>query len=286
MRCAAALSPCSAAVSKRQRLVVPVRVVQHHVLEELDRLADGLWPGQIAPHELAAAHQRGKQFLLGRRLGHRRIDATRGLDLRSGQTRRPVRALALDHLRIEAALARIVDQPVLQAIVHVTGVHGRLVNGGKLAGWNETGLGDVHRVRDPQLSGHLARPEVHRRGGDDAVVVGGIAPGFHERLPPAVRAAVPVGSRRRVAVEGGGDRLGGHGHLVHRAVAVVDHLLGVTRHEPRTVADVSRVGASGGVATRDGGRPAPDTAANPPTRRYRRTAACGSIPSPAATPRP
>src|SRR5215471_1078890 len=68
------------------------------------------------------------------------------------------------------------------------------------------------------------RPVAGGRDGDDAVVIGGITLGFHQRLSAAVRAGVEIGSLRRLAVEGSDDRFGVTGRLMNSAMTEVDDL--------------------------------------------------------------
>ena len=58
-----------------------------------------------------------------------------------------------------------------------------------------------HRLRVPDEPGHDRRPRRGRRAGDDAVVVGGVALRFHQRLSAAVRARGEVRPSRGLAVE-------------------------------------------------------------------------------------
>ena len=107
--------------------------------------------------------------------------------------------------------------------------------------------------------------DLHRRAGggiagDDAVEVGRITLHFHQRLAAAVRAAVEVGVRRRLAEEGGRQLLAGDRRDVRAAMAVVD-LLGAVRAPGRIARLVAGVGGRRGVAARQARVEVPDRAA-------------------------
>ena len=102
--------------------------------------------------------------------------------------------------------------------------------------------------------------------GDDAVEVVRESLCLDEGLPPAGRASVEVRARRVRAVEGGGDRLALHRHLVHRPICVINKLLGMAEREARVASRVSRVGGTGRIpgAKRSSHRAVCDRA-GPPT---------------------
>src|SRR5205807_6966178 len=90
--------------------------------------------------------------------------------------------------------------------------------------------------------------------GQDAVVIGGIALGFHQCLAAAVRTAKKIRKTRSVGKARLDDLLGDFGHDMDGAVAEVRDLFGMAEG-PCCVdgsSRVSRVGAGGSVAGEDG----------------------------------
>ena len=182
----AALSAWSAAVSKSSLLKSQVGVVEDDVLEELDGLGNRPWSCQRIPHQLASGLQRRKDLLPSRWRHGRRVDPARRFDLRRGQARRLVGAGALQDLRVEPALPRIVDQAILEAVGGVAGVDRRAMDGRVLGRGNVARRAAVNGVRHPQLRDQLMGSMVDRGSGDDAVVVGRVAQRFHQPCRPPV----------------------------------------------------------------------------------------------------
>ena len=144
----------------------------------------------------------GKISGAGARIAQRLVHRARRLDLRGRQAALRLAGLALDHLRIELARARVLDDAVVHAVEGVAGVERRVVDGRVLLG----GM----CVASPRCCccaihiANAARPVVstRRRAGDDAVEVVGIALRRHDG--PGVRRPSSPGSscgRGAVAVE-------------------------------------------------------------------------------------
>ena len=113
-----------------------------------------------------------------------------------------------------------------------------------------------HDQLGPELGRDEPRPVDGRRGRQDPVVVVRVALRLGQALTPAGRAAVEVGVAGRPSVEGGGDRLADHGHVVDAQIRVVADELPVeavvgVEGERTAPADVSGVGRAGGVALPD-----------------------------------
>ena len=142
--------------------------------------------------------------------------------LPGGQAIRGVLFLALQHARVEVAVARIVYQTVLQPVEPVAGRHHRRAEHRQL-GAREVLPGIAGRGEPgPQLGRHQPDPVVGGSASDDAVVVVGVALGLHQGVMSALRAADEVGEVGVAAVVGARDRLAGDGRLVLRAIPEVD----------------------------------------------------------------
>src|ERR1039458_747949 len=102
--------------------------------------------------------------------------------------------------------------------------------------------------------GQQVRPIVGGRARDDAIVILGVALGFHQRLAAAVGAGAEVRALGVLAVEGVQDGLGFHGRFVNGAMAEVGNLLGVIERPSgiRPACMVTGVCGGGGVVVRDG----------------------------------
>ena len=238
-----------------ERAPVPVGPAEDDVLELIDRRRVRIGPAQHArPSELGAGLEARKDLRARLSILHRAHHHLRRRDLRGRQARRRVGAGALQHARVEAASRRILDEAVLDAVDRVARLHDRRVDHREFADRDDARLILEHRLRHPDAPRVEVRLRVRRRAGDDAVEILRIALRLDERLAAAGRAAVPVRSRRRAAVERGDDRLRLLGHVVLGSVRVVDELLGMPERERRGGAGVSRVGGAGRVAAFHGAR--------------------------------
>src|ERR1035437_9406805 len=94
------------------------------------------------------------------------------------------------------------------------------------------------------------RPEVGRGAGDDPVIVGGEALGFHEGLPSAIGAGRELRMAGHLPVKGGNDSLRFLGGFMNGSVAEIGDLFGVAER-PGCIGPtglVSGVGGSRGIA--------------------------------------
>ncbi len=180
---------------------------------------------------------------------HASIDAVQGLHLRRRQAFGAALArLALDRLRIPGALARIGEQAVLHAILHIAGRQHRVVDRLQLRG------GEARARSGEGLVAYdgrgLDQQVVDWRADAGGVVVVWIALEFHQALAAAGRAALIVGLGLVMAVIAGGDLLAGRGHQVHRPIGEVRRRGRIGR--PAGVPDigdhVAAVGLHGGEA--------------------------------------
>ena len=140
----------------------------------------------------------------------------------------------------------IIDQPVLQSVDCVAGIQHRLVDHGVLGRWNiASGIFKAY-VCQPQ------RPRVPPEGrgiaGDDAIELVRIAISLQKPFSAAARASIPIGVSRVATIKGADDRLCLDGHFVFRAVGKIDKLLRMPEHKCATLALVTIVGRTGGVA--------------------------------------
>ena len=76
---------------------------------------------------------------------------------------------------------------------------------------------------------------------DDAVVIHRVALRFHQALPAARRARVPIRMAGRIAIKRGEYGAGLHRHFVRGAVSPVGHLLGMIEREGESSALVSAI---------------------------------------------
>ena len=156
-----------------------------------------------------------------------RVDLPGGFDLRRRQARLALGARAQQRARIEAAGRGFSIRPSVAPSRASHAASARLVEQRQLGGRQVRRRILERRSGRQQRSRHQVRPEVGGRAGDDAVVVVRKALRLHQALPSAGRAADEIRQARPVAVEGRDDRLGLDGHLVDRAIAEVDHELGM-----------------------------------------------------------
>ena len=148
------------------------------------------------------------------------------------------------------AAARIVENPVFDAVDGIAGGVDRIADHLQLGGGNVAGGIGERGLRDPQMAaGVEMRPVIGGIAGDDAVVIARIALRFGQRLKAALRAAAEVGMLGRGAIEGPDDGLVGLRGHVHGAMREVDHALHVPLRPVRVVVgDVARIGAAGRIA--------------------------------------
>ena len=120
-------------------------------------------------------------------------------------------------------------------------------------------------MRRPELADVQMGKPVDGCARNDAIVVAGIALGFHQPLASTRRASVEIGILRPLTVVRVDDSLGLESHFMHGAIAVIDPALrvgepvlvrrsmpGVRRGRSETVAD----GLSHGTVTDDTGQTA------------------------------
>ena len=161
-------------------------------------------------------------------------------------------ALALAHRRTSGSNRQrsgFADQAVSHAIRGIARAHGCVVQQ-QPRGLRQPGrLGRLERLRDSQGLAGAAGPVQPWRAGNDAVEIAGKPLGRLHRLTSSSGTAVPVGIPRRPLVMRRDDPLGGHRHLVRRAPAEVDDLLGMSGREARGIARVPGVGRRGRVAS-------------------------------------
>ena len=135
-----------------ERLEVPVGILEHDELEVVGRdarAARARRPRPAHPSSLPGSRP-GKITAPVRRILSGRVDLPRGLHLRRRQARRRCRRRALDHLRIEVAACRIVDDAVLDAVERVAGVERRLVDRRVLLRRDVAGRIRQRGLRDPE----------------------------------------------------------------------------------------------------------------------------------------
>ena len=154
------------------------------------------------------------------------------------------------------AARRVFDDAILHAIERVAGGQRGGLNGRQFLRRNVAVLIAEQRQIVPSGVGQQVGPIVGGRAGDDAVVILGVALGFHERLAAAVGAGAEVGALRALAVEGVQDGLGFHGRFVDGAIAEVGDLLGVIERPGGIGAAgmVAGIGGGGGVVVGHGVR--------------------------------
>ena len=178
------------------------------------------------------------------------VHRQRRLNLRRGQARGIVLRGALQHPRIEGAGHGVLDDAIGHSVAGVAGGEGRAVQERVLGGRNHGLRCGVHGAVDRHAAGVKVHVVDRGRAGDDGVEIRRIAHRRGNALPAPLRAAVPDRERGRAAVKGVNHRLGARRHLVHGAIAEVDHLLRMPERECGRVADVSGVGGRGGIAGR------------------------------------
>ena len=166
-----------------ERPEVPVRILEHDVLEMIRDDRKGIGPARHgAPPELAARLEAGKNRFRATRIGRARIDLFRRLHLRRRQARGPIVCRAEQRLWIEAAPHWIFDEAVLGTVGRVARLDRRFVNHRILLFRNVARRIFQRGLTNPQATEHEMRPEIGRRAGDDAVVVGGKTLRFREPL--------------------------------------------------------------------------------------------------------
>ena len=160
---------------------------------------------------------------------------------------------------IELAAARIVQQPILDAVQLVARgedllLEQRAVGVGDDGRREARGVGvDLLLVLDEP--GADARPVVRGRPGDDAVEIVGVTLRLHHALAASARAADEVRALGVLAIELLDDRLRGLRGQVHGAMAEVELALGIVQGPAGVgaAALVTGVGACGGVAALERG---------------------------------
>ena len=143
----------------------------------------------------------------------------------------------------------IVEDAVLHAILRVARRQHRGGDGGKLDAGDVAGGIGIDGLADIDTGGQHVGPEVGGRAGQDAIVIGGEALGFHEGFAAAIGAAIEIGVLRGLAVERLHQALGVDGGQVQGAVAEVIHLFRVMVGPTGVLAVgfVSGVGTGGGI---------------------------------------
>ncbi len=133
----------------------------------------------------------------------------------------------MDDRGIELAHPRVSNDPVLQTVLRIARCERRLVEVRKLGGRHRcAGL----REREASEHSHrLSRQRVHGRTRDNTVVVIWITLHLHQRLAPAGRAALEVGTLLRLPVIFGNDRLACRRHHVNGAMSEIIDGCGASR---------------------------------------------------------
>ena len=147
-------------------------------------------------------------------------------DLRSGEARAGVSRLAQQLAGLEAAPARIADQPVADPVVHVALPHDRGVDQQRLAiGQDRAAIGSgVEGINVRNLS-RLDPAERVQAGGcdrNDSVEIFGEALRLDQPLPAAGGTGEEIGFERRLAVKRADQCLARDRGDVRRAVAEID----------------------------------------------------------------
>src|SRR5262249_16060289 len=155
----------------------------------------------LSPREAA-----GKNGLRGG-IARPGIEPLEARHLRSGKAALGLRSLAQEYGRVKLASCGIVDNPILDAVVCVTGGPHSGFNGRELRCWNGL-LRIAQHLCFLRSVGQQLRPIVRRRSRKNAVVIGGISLSFHQRLAPAVRTRAEIGMAGWVAIEACDQRLG------------------------------------------------------------------------------
>src|SRR6516162_11942815 len=124
------------------------------------------------------------------------------------------RSAAYQRMRIEVALARIVDDAIDHAVKSIARLDGCRSHGRKLGLRDRRSDIEVHDNLRPELGRDEAVPIERRRASEDAVVILREKLRFDPSLSPARRTAVPIGVILRLAVIGFDDRFGLFRHLV------------------------------------------------------------------------
>ena len=166
---------------------------------------------------------------------------------------------AYQRMRIEVALARIVDDAVDHAVKSIARLDRRRSHRRKLGLRDRRSDIQVHDKLGPELGRDEAVPIKRRRAREDSVVILGEPLRFHPSLSPARRTAVPISVILRLAVISLDDGFGLHRHLVLRTRCKIDdqplieHVVG--RVERETTAGLGTVGAALAVGGAGRGMP-------------------------------
>src|SRR6185295_7399436 len=110
------------------------------------------------------------------------------------------------------------------------------------------------RLQVPREPAENVRELIRGRSRDQPVIIVGVSLGLHQRLPSSIRAAREVRLLWRAAIKRVDYRFGLLGHLVDRAMPVIDNLLGMPKRPTRVRSRVTGVGRSGSVIARDRAR--------------------------------
>ena len=168
--------------------------------------------------------------------------------LRGGQAAVGFFALAQQRCRIEVALGGIADQAVLHAVQRIALGQDRFVQRLNI-GLRKSAVRILHQL-DGSLHARGVQMDVRigGRAGQHAVEIVGEFGYFHQRLPAARGASVPIRIFGVLPVIGLDQRLRLHDGVVHRAPSEVDDLLRMAQREHPVAALVARVGGCGGVS--------------------------------------
>src|SRR6516164_2353978 len=132
------------------------------------------------------------------------------------------RSAAYQRMRIEVALARIVDDAIDHAVESIARLDGCRSHGRKLGLRDGRSDIEVHDKLRPDLSRNEAVPVKGRCAGEDPVVILWEHLRFHPPLSSARRTAIPIRVILRLAVVGPDDRLGFQCRLVQRTRGKID----------------------------------------------------------------
>ena len=188
---------------------IPAGVFEHHIAEE-SAVTDAISRLEF-PVVFPAGHGAGEERLASGAV-RPAVYFLKSVDLSVGEAVGRFAGLATQRRNIARAGARIGDVVVLDAVLGIAACK----HGG--ADHRELGVGNKGRVPGRLgLLNALLPKYLHdgvgitagRRAGNDSVEKLRIALGHHQRLSPATRATLEIRVRRRLAVEGLGQRAGG-----------------------------------------------------------------------------
>ena len=217
--------------------VIPRRIVEHEILEQLGTEADPEARRRLS-RQRRAGDPRGPSlqlpFAAVRLAGEQ--DAVPRARLRVDLLQRdPLRVGEAGHLvDRQGAAPRILHRPVFHAVERIARSHDLRVDRFEHIGRDERrrGAGGKRRLRVLDELRADARPVHRRRACHDPVEIVGIAQRFHHRLTAAARTAAEIAAGGRGSVVAKDDGFRDVGRAVHGEVAEVDAALDVVERPP------------------------------------------------------